>query len=116
MTRYIAMNNNTQTEIEAAVFRRLIDHLDQNKDVQNIELMNLANFCRNCLAKWYSAAVQELHGRQLITQAFTDVENQDYDSARELIYKMPYAEWKEKYQQPATQEQLDAFNKRTNKS
>ena len=84
-------------EIEAAVFRRLLEHLDSRKDVQNIELMTLAGFCRNCLSKWYVAAAEE---RGL------DV---DYDAARERVYGMPYGEWKEKYQTEATPEQLAAF-------
>ena len=92
-----------QTEIEAAVFRRLLEHLDSNKDVQNIDLMNLAGFCRNCLAKWYSAAAGEAG------------ESVDYEQARERIYGMPYSEWKEKYQKPATQEQLAAFNSKSGK-
>ena len=77
------------TEIEAAVFRRLLAHLDSRKDTQNIDLMNLAGFCRNCLAKWYSAAAEEI-GVEI-----------DYDQSRERIYGMPYDEWKEKYQKPA---------------
>ena len=85
-------------EIEAAVFRRLLQHLDARKDVQNIELMNLAGFCRNCLSKWYVSAAQE-RGESL-----------DYEQARELVYGMPYAQWKEKYQAAATPEQLAAFN------
>ena len=84
-------------EIEAAVFRRLLEHLDSRKDVQNIELMTLAGFCRNCLSKWYVAAAEE-HG--------VDV---DHDMARERVYGMPYGEWKEKYQTEATPEQLAAF-------
>jgi hypothetical protein len=80
------MDKQTQTEIEAAAFRRLLQHLDDNKDVQNIDLMNLANFCRNCLAKWYMAAAEE-RGETL-----------DYDAAREIIYGMPYSEWKSLYQ------------------
>jgi uncharacterized protein len=84
--------------IEAAVFRRLLEHLDQRKDVQNIDLMNLAGFCRNCLSKWYMAAAEE-HGQTI-----------DYDNARELVYGMPYSEWKQKHQQEATPEQLAAFN------
>ena len=76
----------TQTEIEAAAFRRLLSHLDNRKDVQNIDLMNLAGFCRNCLAKWYSAAATERG--ELV----------DYEAAREIIYGMPYSEWKGKYQ------------------
>jgi hypothetical protein len=87
------------TEIEAAVFRRLVEHLDSRKDVQNIELMNLASFCRNCLSKWYVAAAQE------------EGESIDYEKARELVYGMPYSEWKDKYQTEATPEQLAAFDK-----
>jgi|TARA_Y100001970_G_scaffold139564_2_gene171752 hypothetical protein len=92
------MDKSVQTEIEAAVFRRLITHLDEHKDVQNIELMILADFCRNCLAKWYSKAAAE-RGEEV-----------DYDEARRVVYKMPYSEWKEKHQLPATEEQLAAFN------
>ena len=87
-----------QTEIEAAVFRRLLEHLDANKQVQNIELMNLADFCRNCLAKWMVTAAQE-RGVEL-----------DYETAREQVYGMPYSEWKAKYQTEATPEQLAKFN------
>lgn len=86
----------TQDQLDAAVLRRLIAHLDSRKDVQNIELMNLAGFCRNCLAKWYAQAARE-----------AGVEVSD-DSAREHIYGMPYAEWKRQYQQEATPEQLAA--------
>jgi uncharacterized protein len=75
-------------ELEAAAFRHLLKHLDENKDVQNIDLMNLAGFCRNCLAKWYATAAEE---RGL------DV---DYEQAREIIYGMPYARWKANYQRP----------------
>lgn len=91
-------NKNSQQAIEAAVFRRLIAHLDNNKSVQNIDLMNLAKFCRNCLSKWYMAAAEE-QGQAI-----------DYDGAREIIYGMPYAEWKQAYQQEATAEQLAKFN------
>lgn len=87
-----------QTEIEAAVFRRLLQHLDENKQVQNIELMNLANFCRNCLSKWMVTAAQE-RGVEL-----------DYEAAREQVYGMPYSEWKAQYQTEATAEQLAKFN------
>lgn len=80
------MDENTQQAIEAATFRRLVAHLDNNRDVQNIDLMNLAGFCRNCLAKWYAAEAQE-RGEEV-----------DYEQARERVYGMPYAEWKEKYQ------------------
>ncbi len=80
------MDDTTRTEIEAATFRRLLEHLDSRKDVQNIDLMNLAGFCRNCLSKWYRAAAEEA-GVQL-----EDAE------AREIVYGMPYAEWKQHYQ------------------
>ena len=86
-------------KIEAAVFRRLLEHLDDRKDVQNIDLMNLAGFCRNCLSKWYMAAAEE---------AGVSV---DYDAARERVYGMPYAQWKGKYQTPATPQQMAAFDK-----
>jgi len=89
-----------KTRIEADVFRKLLDHLDENKDAQNIELMNLANFCRNCLAKWYAASAAELG------------ESIDYEQAREIIYGMPYAKWKTLYQKEATAEQLAAFAKK----
>ena len=88
------------TEIEAAVFRRLLAHLDENKDVQNIDLMNLAGFCRNCLSKWYRAAAGEV-----------GVEISDAQ-ARELIYGMPYPEWKEKFQREASSDQLATFESR----
>ena len=80
------MNPATQTEVEAAAFRRLLEHLDSRKDVQNLDLMNLAGFCRNCLAKWYSAAAEE------------SGDSVDYESARKRVYGMSYAEWKEKHQ------------------
>ncbi|HQQ62295.1 MAG TPA: DUF1244 domain-containing protein [Pseudomonadales bacterium] len=92
------LDTGSRTQIEAAAFRRLLAHLDSRKDVQNIDLMNLAGFCRNCLAKWYSAAAQD------------NGEAVDYESAREVVYGMPYSEWKEKYQREATPEQLAAFN------
>jgi hypothetical protein len=94
------MEKNTQTEIEAAVFRRLLKHLDDNKDVQNIDLMNLANFCRNCLSKWY---VTEAEKEQLAI---------DYEQAREIVYGMPYSDWKAKFQKTATEEQLALFDAR----
>jgi len=82
------MDNKTQTELEAAAFRQLVTHLQQNTELQNIDLMNLAGFCRNCLAKWYKAAADE---RKL------DV---DYEQVRAMIYGMPYEDWKKKYQKP----------------
>ena len=91
------MDGDTTAKIEAAVFRRLLDHLDSRKDVQNIELMNLAGFCRNCLSKWYVAAA-EAEGVAV-----------DYEAARERVYGMPYGQWKDKYQGEATPEQQAAF-------
>ncbi len=91
------MDDQTKLELEAAAFRRLLQHLDERKDVQNIDLMNLAGFCRNCLSKWYLAAAKD-KGVEL-----------DYDQAREIVYGMPYSEWKDKYQQEATAEQLQKF-------
>ncbi|AEY02223.1 hypothetical protein GU3_12340 [Oceanimonas sp. GK1] len=91
------MDKQTQTELDAAAFRALLAHLDQRKDVQNIDLMNLAGFCRNCLSKWYLAAAEE-RGLEM-----------NYDEARERVYGMPYGEWKEKYQKEATAEQKAAF-------
>ncbi|KZD12506.1 DUF1244 domain-containing protein [Oceanibaculum pacificum] len=83
----------TRTELEAAAFRALVDHLRARTDVQNIDLMNLAGFCRNCLSKWYAAAAKEKG---------LDV---GYDQAREIVYGMPYEEWKAKHQTEATAEQ-----------
>jgi uncharacterized protein len=94
------MNQQQQTEAQAYAFRTLVKHLDANKDVQNIDLMILADFCRNCLAKWYMAGAQQ-HNVDM-----------DYDQAREAIYGMPFAEWKAKYQAPATPEQLAKFAER----
>ncbi|MDJ0948993.1 MAG: DUF1244 domain-containing protein [Alphaproteobacteria bacterium] len=91
------MEQNTRTELEAAAFRRLLEHLDERKDVQNIDLMNLAGFCRNCLSKWYRAAAED-RGIEI-----------SYDEAREIVYGMPYGEWKSKYQTEATAEQKAAF-------
>ena len=94
------MDKNTQTEIEAAAFRRLVKHLQQHTDVQNIDLMILADFCRNCLAKWYTAAAKE-NGVEM-----------DYEQAKEVIYGMPYKEWKDKFQSEATAEQLTAYERK----
>lgn len=91
------MDNQTQIEIEAAAFRRLRDYLREHTEVQNIDLMNLAGFCRNCLAKWYRSEA-ESRGVTL-----------DYEQARELVYGMPYATWKNKYQQEATPAQQAAY-------
>ena len=80
------LNTENKEKIEAAVFRRLLNHLQENTDLQNIDLMNLAGFCRNCLSKWYLEASKE--------------NNQEinYDEAKEIVYSMPYSDWKEKYQ------------------
>ena len=84
-------------ELEAAVLRRLLKHFDEHKDVQNIELMILAGFCRNCLSKWFVEAATE-RGLKV-----------DIERAREKVYGMPYSEWKNRYQPPATEEQLARF-------
>ena len=97
------MNNTEKDAIDAAVFRRLLAHFDERKDVQNIDLMILAGFCRNCLSKWYVEAATELG---------LDV---DLDQARERVYGMSYSDWKNKYQQSATAEQLEQFAKIQNK-
>ena len=96
------MDKSTKTELEAAAFRRLISHLQKHTEVQNIDLMIQAGFCRNCLAKWMAASAVE----QGVTL--------DYEDAREQIYGMPYKEWKEKFQVEATAEQLAAYEKRQN--
>jgi len=92
-----AISDQQKLEIEAAVYRRLVAHFQANTDVQNIDLMNLADFCRNCLSKWYVAAAEEKNI------------SVDYERAREIVYGMPYPEWKDKYQKKATAEQLKAF-------
>ncbi len=91
------LNEEQRTRIEAAVFRRLLQHLDEHKEVQNIDLMNLAGFCRNCLSKWYVAAAED---------AGVDV---DYEAARERVYGMPYPEWKSRHQSEASPAQLERF-------
>jgi hypothetical protein len=91
------MDDQTRTELEAAAFRRLVAHLRERTDVQNIDLMNLSGFCRNCLSKWYAAAAEE-KGLEI-----------GYDQAREIVYGMPYADWKAKYQTEATAEQKAKF-------
>ena len=94
------MNTPNRTELEAAAFRRLLEHLNQDRsDVQNIDLMILAGFCRNCLADWYREAAAE-RGMEL-----------SKEQAREAVYGMPFVEWKAKYQKNATPEQLAAFEK-----
>jgi len=96
----IEMSAQQRTEIEAAAFRRLLKHFDDHKEVQNIDLMILANFCRNCLSKWYMAAADD---RGVIV---------DYDQAREAVYGMPYSQWKDNHQAKATPEQLAAFEEK----
>ncbi len=91
------MDEKTTIELEAATFRRLLQHFSERTDVQNIELMNLAGFCRNCLSKWYRAAAEE-RGIEM-----------SYDETRELVYGMPYSEWKSEHQRDATPEQQAAF-------
>jgi len=91
------MQDQTRIELEAAAFRTLVAHFRKRTDVQNIDLMNLSGFCRNCLSKWYRTAAEE-RGIEL-----------SYDDARELVYGEPYAEWKEKHHRKATPEQIAAF-------
>ena len=93
------MDNKLKKELYAEVLEKLIEHLRDRNDVQNIDLMNLSGFCRNCLSKWYVSAGEK---RNLSI---------NYEDAREVIYGMPYADWKKKYQKEATKEQLDKLNK-----
>ena len=93
------MDDKTRTELEAAAFRRLVEHLRTRPEVQNLDLMNLAGFCRNCLSKWYKEAADE-RGVAL-----------EEAKARELVYGMPYAEWKAKYQTEASPEKKAAFER-----
>ncbi len=91
------MDDKTRIELEAAAFRHLVSHLREHTEVQNIDLMNLAAFCRNCLSKWYRAAAEE-KGMEM-----------SYEDAREIIYGMPYAEWKDKYQSESSPQQQAEF-------
>lgn len=100
MMRHEDLPTAEQDALDAATFRRLLAHLDANRDVQNIDLMILAGFCRNCLGKWYDAAAKE-QGIELAPE-----------SARERIYGMFYADWKRDFQAPATPEQLAALEAR----
>ena len=97
MSKADEIDETTRTRIEAKAFRQLVKHLQRYPEVQNIELMNLAYFCRNCMSKWYRAAAEE-EGIEL-----------DYDHGREIIYGMPYAQYKARYQEKATADQLAAF-------
>jgi hypothetical protein len=92
------IDERTRIELEAAAFRKLVDHLRNRSDVQNIDLMNLAGFCRNCLSKWYRAAAEE-RGIDL-----------SYDDARTIVYGMPYEEWKTAHQTEANEAQKQAFD------
>ncbi len=94
------MDDKTRLEVEAATYRRLVEHFRTHTEVQNIDLMNLANFCRNCLSKWYRSAAEE-RGHEL-----------SYEDAREIIYGIPYSEWKDKHQVEATAEQKAAYRAR----
>ena len=91
------MDDQTRIELEAAAFRGLTGYLRKRTDVQNIDLMNLAGFCRNCLSKWYTAAAEEI-GAEV-----------DYDTARNIVYGMPYKEWKEKHQTEQSKDRLKNF-------
>jgi uncharacterized protein len=93
------MDDKTRTELEAAVYRRLVEHLRERTDVQNIDMMNLAGFCRNCLSSWMKDAADE-KGLAM-----------SKDESREIVYGMPYAEWREKYQTEASPEKKAAFEK-----
>ena len=93
------MDDLTRTELEAAAFRRLRDHLQKRTDVQNIDMMNLAGFCRNCLSRWYAEAAAE-RGIEM-----------DKEAAREIVYGMPYRDWKAHHQQEASAEQQKSFEK-----
>ena len=97
------MNDQTRIELEAAAFRGLTAYLRKRTDVQNIDLMNLAGFCRNCLSKWYLAAAKE-RGVEL-----------SFDAAREVVYGMTYGEWKEKYQTETTPEKVEMFKAEADK-
>lgn len=98
------IDSGTRTEIESRVYRKLIEHLGKYPEVQNIDLMNLAYFCRNCISKWYRSAAAEL-GIDM-----------DYDQARECVYGMPYSDYKSRYQEKATPEQLAAFTESEKKA
>ena len=93
------MDDNTSTELEAAAFRRLLSHLNERTDVQNIDLMNLAGFCRNCLSRWYREESIKLNN---------EVSNEE---ARKIVYGMPYKDWKDKFQKEASKEQMEKLEK-----
>ena len=91
------MDKSTKMEVEAAAFRQLVTHLQENPEVQNIDLMDLAGFCRNCLSKWYTAAAEGMGAKM------------DYDTARDIVYGMPYNQWKAKYQTDQPKDRLQNF-------
>ena len=93
------MYDNTSTKLEAAAFRRLLSHLNERTDVQNIDLMNLAGFCRNCLSRWYREESIKLNN---------EVSNEE---ARKIVYGMPYKDWKDKFQKEASKEQMEKLEK-----
>ena len=93
------MDNNTSTELEAAAFRRLLNHLNERTDVQNIDLMNLAGFCRNCLSRWY---------REESIRLKSEVSNEE---AKKIVYGMSYKDWKDKFQKEASKEQMEKLEK-----
>lgn len=92
------MDDQTRLEMESAAWRKMVSHFQKRTDVQNIDLMNLAGFCRNCMAKWYMGAAQD-KGLDM-----------NYDQARESVYGMTYEQWKDLYQKKATPEQIEQFN------
>ena len=99
MEQRIAMDKNNTTELEAAAFRRLVAHLQNRTDVQNIDMMNLAGFCRNCMSRWYSEA------------AYESGLDMDETAARKIIYGMDYVDWKAKFQKEASEEQISNYKK-----
>jgi len=97
------MKNNINEKIEAAAFRRLIQHFKENPDIQNIDLMELAGFCRNCISKWY------------MEEAIENGVNIDYDKAKEIVYSMSYNEWKNKHQKEQPQDRIDKLSDKFHK-
>ena len=97
------MKNNINEKIEAAAFRRLIQHFKENPDIQNIDLMELAGFCRNCISKWY------------MEEAIENGVNIDYDKAKEIVYSMSYNEWKNRHQKEQPQDRIDKLSDKFHK-
>jgi hypothetical protein len=104
MSELSEIDHATLTKIESQVFRKLVEHLQKYPEVQNIDLMNLGYFCRNCISKWYRSAAAD-EGLDI-----------DYDQAREIVYGMPYADYKAQYQEKATAEQIQAFQESEKKA